>query len=678
MRQFVKTQKFKAISYTLVFALLLPFYSLLMARTAVAQAADREQWAVVPFSVSRPVKDVDLSKAGSSALNDELAKFVRNAELVPADTVDREIENLGFTPPVKDEGQLMRLGRSLGVASVVTGEIVNQQIRKVGEGQKVADVKVRVVVRDVASGMPINGSAILGSSSVRPADTSDQTLYEDALKSAAATAANEIASNTLPKATVLNTIGDTALINMGVRSGFQQGNKVIVIRGRQMVGTAEVTIVEPDSAYVRLVRSTRGIQPGDRIQAVVDAPGIDPNFKGGDPGIIKSRPKGNNSGLVSLIIVLGLVALLGTKSSGNAAVSQVTAQSFVDPDDRIGVLVKWRPDSFVKGSSQRLLWQIWRSDQPSAPVIVASDAALGDRPEVKDYGNAPASTFYTKASTGDPTCPTQSAGPTPTVTSPHQSGVPYVYSVELFYRIAALDNPYSTAGGGSTGTTAGGTGGLTGGSTGTTSGSTGGLTSGRGFADSTPGTLSSGGGFDAPRDLYSYYQITGSTTSSTTGTTTSGTTSGTTSSTTGTTAGSGSDCYFVSSRTAAKSTATPYARPLAQSPINNITVTTPQVFRFQVQRPTGASAIIEYVVQFASDQSFSGTVQSSKTFLDNSSSSNIATPEAIANVLTVFPGVAEIWWRVGVRNVGDKPGPVGSWIFSQPQRFKRPTNPPNP
>jgi len=307
-----------------------------------------------------------------------------------------------------------------------------------------------------------------------------------------------------------------------------------------------------------------------------------------------------------------------------------------------------------------------------APVIVANDAALGGNSSIKDYGTGTGGTFYGKDPSADPTCPTAlfSAGTaTPTVI---QSGVPYYYQVERVYRLSSLDNPNATAGSG--GGSGGGTGGLTTG--GSTGGSTGGLTGG-----STTGGLT-GRGYESPRDSYGYYQGTGLTTGGTTGTTgTTGGTTGTTGTTGGTTGGTSggtdSQCYFVSDRSAASGTSTPFAVPTAQSPINNVTVTVPQVFKFLVQRPTTSTVVLKYVIQFSSDSSFARTVNTAE-FTDNSSGSIVATPVAVAEVLTVFPGVAEVWWRVGIKNGADKNSPAGGYIFSAAQRFKRPTNPPNP
>jgi hypothetical protein len=659
MKEFVQTRKFKAIAHVVVFALLLPFYSLLLARQAQAQVQSAEQWAVVPFSVRKPVEGVDLSNASAAALTTELTKvLVRTAEIIPADTVVRDAENLGFPLPIKRDDQLARLGQSLGAATIVTGEIVNQRIRDLGGNQVQAEVKVRVIVKDVASNMPINGAALVGASSVRPKDTDASTLYQDALASAASSAAGEISRNTLPKGTVLNTTETLALINMGTRSGFKVGQKVVVLRGRQQVATAEVTQVEADSCFVRVSKSLRGIQPGDKVQVMFEVPDISEKFSsGGDVGVIKSRPKSNNSGLITTILVLGvLVAVVGSKG-GKTSVQGITTAAVVEPDDRIGVQINWRPDAFSKGRSQRVLWQIWRSDVPDVPVIVVSDAALGGVPSVRDYGTSPALAYFETPTSGDPTCPQQQGGSNNGGLSrsvPIQSGVPYTYSIELMYRIAGLDNPLSTAGssGGTTGTTAGGTTGTTtgGGTTGGTTG--GGLGGGLG-----------GRGYESPRDLYGYYQAT---TGATTGTTTGSTTGG-----------SSSECYILGDRSTAKGTATPFRRPVANAPINNVTLTQPQVFRFQVERPAGGSTVMNYVIQFSTDPGF-GTIRSTAEFTDNTSTSIVATPNAISDVLTVFPGVAEIWWRVGIRNGGDKSSPVGGYILSQVQRFKRPTNPPNP
>ncbi len=664
MGRFIRSRRFRLVSFLTVFAMLVPFYALLFARKAQAQIELREQWAVVDFTVANKSSVEGLGKAAAQSLRDELAKLNR-FDVMPGDQVEVQMAQLGYDGAVSRADQLMRLGQALGAATVVNGEIVNQRVREVGNG-KLGEVKVRVIVRDVASGLPINGAAVYSASAVRGSDTSDETLLQQAIADAAFKVVSEISSNTLAKGTVLNTTDKNSLVNKGIRSGFKAGQKVIVLRGREQVGTGEVVEVEPDQCYVRLIQSSRGIQPGDKIQVLFELPTIVAEFgKTNDVGVVKSKPKANNNGLITAALVLGLAFLLLAQkgSSNNRVITEVSAEPILEADDRIGVLVSWRPDGFVKGRANRVQWQVWRSDVPDAPVFVGTDAALGGRPEFRDYGLNGTFNYYQQPTGIDPICP-GIPGTASGTGSVIESGVPYTYSVELLYRVSALDNPNagsSSGSGGTSGSTAGGTSGSTAGSTaGGTSGST---------AGSTTGGLSGGRGrFDnTGRDLGDYYQAT----------TTGGTTGG------NTTGGSASDCYYLSDRVSSKGTATPYRRPLPSSPQNNVTVTTPQVFRFDISRPQGSGNLVEYIIQFSTDFGFAkGKTSETAVFVDNSASSTISTPVAISNVTTIFPGATEIWWRVGVRAAGDVPGPASAngqrFIFSAPFKFKRATNPPNP
>ena len=617
VRQFIATYPGRALSAVSIFALVLPFLTLSLASRATAQVETKEPWAVVQFADLSPVKGEGLGQMAAEAMATELAKLDKY-DVQPVDSVDRAMTELGYQPPVSRPEEIVRLGQNLRVVNVVAGELVNYRIVKDGAG-RFGEVKLRVVVRDVASGLSINGAAVLGASGVRTGDVEDSTLIRDAINAAAFKASADIAKNTLPKATVLNTLERTALINKGSRSGFQQGQNIIVLRGREQVASAVVGNVEPDSAFVRVTRQTKGIQPGDKVQVIFDVPTLKAEFgKPGDLGRVSQRRSGNASGVISVLLVLGIaVFLLGQGRGGNTSiVTSLSSEATVLPNDLPAVQLSWRPDAFVKGNQTRFNWQIWRDDVPDTPVAVATGTASNYVDDGNALGNL---TYYSFTDIGPgATCPALPGGDSVARTA-IAAGRPYAYSIELVYRVSALESP-DFGGGTSGGTTGGGT---------TGGGTTGGGTTG------------------------------------------------------GTTGGTGGWCYYVSTRTAAVGTATPLLRPVLRSPENDVTVATPTVFRFDSVRGSVTSILLEYVLQFSPNPQFPANQTATvNKWVDSAGTGTVSTPGAVRESTTVFPSSRTIYWRIGARNLNDKPGPVSingeRYIFSAPLRFQRPANPPAP
>lgn len=660
MRRFIESRTGRAIGGVVIAALLVPFFTMVSLRKAYAQLEQLPTWAVVEFANLSGKGSAELGRIAAEAVSNELGKL-NKYDVLSGEQVNRSAEALGLQNPITRISELIRLGQDLRAVSIVRGEIVDWQIATVGAGRQ-AEVAMRIVVIDVASGLPVNGSALKAVSAVRTGDVSEETLLNEALAAGAFNAVRDIESRTLPTGTVLNTLNRQALINQGSRTGFQVNQEVIVTRGREQVATARVTDVEPDSATITVVRQIKGIQPGDRVRVVFAVPEIKGIGRpGGELQVARPPARGNNSALITVLIVLGVLAfLLGQgRSGGQDVIIGVRAEPLVQPDDTPAVRISWRTDAFVKGNQQRYRWQVWRSDVSAAPVAVAdgfNNFVIDDaRPRDVTWNN------FNGIVGPTPDCrftdpPGESTTPAPGLVP----GTPYLYSVELVYRVSALDLPLTgggTTGGGTTGlTTGGGTTGLT------TGGGTTGLTTGGG----TTGGLTTGGG-----------------------TTGGGTTGGGTTGGGGTAGGSGpstrqdaGDCYFLTTRVAAIGTATPFNRPQLRAPENGATVSSPPVFRFDSVRGAVSSVVIQYALQFSPDPTFpENRTTTVLTFVDNSNSATLST-RPVPEAFSLYPGAQFIYWRVGARNVADNPGPVlqgrERYIFSAPFRFERPTIPPNP
>jgi hypothetical protein len=595
VRRFIQSLPGKLIAHLAVLSLVLPSLSLMFVGNAYAQLQSLPTWAVVEF-VNK--KGGNYGVIAAEAVASEFAKTGKY-DVVPQETIKRSLETLSLQSPVVDTTSILRLAQDLRAQSIVRGEVVDFQVRNVGGGKQ-ATVAMKVIVIDAASGLAVNGAALTANSTVRAGEVTDETLIAEAIGTAANRAVADIQARTLPTATVLNTQGtDEALINQGSRSGFKRGMEVIVIRGREQVAVAKISDIEPDQAYLKAGRVWKGIRPGDKVRAIfepADIVGITPS---GEAKVNKPRSRGNNAGLISIALVLGLGLLLFSQgnSSSQSSTDSVNSEATMFPDGSgsPAVKVSWSPNIFSKGNSNRFRWQVWRDDVFGSPVITAPggttfayDTSLPRDVTWANFGGVIGGTTCDFDAAPDETA-TAVPGPTP--------GRAHLYRVELVYKLSSLDLP-------------------------------------------------GGGGGDA------------------------------------------TDCYFVTSQTQARGVATPLFRPELQTPGSGEDVPAPvpgdPIFdqvTFTFNSVVLADPItVEYILEVSTSPNFTrnstrkiGTTVSTETGLISIIAEN--------NFFTA-PGTT-VWWRVGARNVADRPGPVKDalgerYIFSAVRSFKRPTAPPPP
>ncbi|MGE0001941.1 MAG: hypothetical protein AB7T05_07735 [Fimbriimonadaceae bacterium] len=616
-------------------------------RNATAQIETLPSWAVIDFSVQGPSSAMDVGSAASEALSNELAK-AGNIDVVSAATTKRILGDLGYRPPLTKPADITRFGKAVEADTVVTGEIVNWRIVD-KDGGKMAQALMRIVVWDVASGLVVNGAALSADSDVTAGDVSTDELLKAALAQGVFEAVGQINQRTLPSATVLNTLATRALINKGARAGFQDGQSVILSRGQTQVASAVVRNVDPDSAFIEIQKTFRGVQPGDKVRAIFDVPVIRDNWtKAGQPRYEKKSSGGSNAGLISLVVLLLAVGLLigQGRGSNQDAVNNVFAEA-TSLNDTPAVKISWVRDAFQRGNNTGpVFYQVWRDGHTASPAAVvggtqssAYEDALGQRvPPVWYDFNGIVGGFNC-----DFTEPPEVDNDTP---APNiVAGTSYTYGVEVVYRVSSLDLPGSGSGGGT-----GGTGGLT-----TGGGNTGGLTTGGGNT----GGLTTGGN---------------------TGGTTGGGNTGGTGGTGGTTGGAGY-CYFASSRVNTQGAATPLRRPPLRSPSPDEVVTGTRTFTFESVRDSQRSIQLEYVVQFSDQPTFPrGRVTTLEPIDDSGQIGGAAVSYPGVNTNTLYPGATSVYWRVGVKNLEDNPGPVADqngfrYIWSATRKFRRIGNP---
>lgn len=449
MRRFIASLTGRIVSHVVILAMVMPLLSLALVTRANAQVAIQPTWAVTEFkNLKSP--GTKFGQVAAESVAGELVK-ANEYDVVPQEGVKRVVKDLGLTLPLESLVNLLRVGSELRASTIVTGDIVDYKVDNVNGGKQ-ARVAFRVKIYDVAAGIAINGAAVMGESTVRSGDVTDETLVDDAIGQASVLAIKQIRSRNLPSGTILNTTGDVAIVNQGKRVGFTEGQKLIIKRGRQQVATAVVSDTEPDQCTVTALNAPLGIRPGDKAVAIYDSfNDIDPRspFTADNQlHVKKGGRRGNNSQLVTTVLVVGLlVALLGGPGSGGqGAVSDVTAEAEVYPYGTTtpAIYVSWSPNGFAKGNANRFAWQVWRHDFPSAPVLVVP----GTQIFAHDMSSARTDQTYSKfdGTIGGTTC-VNTAPNDASFTGQIQGvipGTPYIYSNELVYSLSGKDLPKAT------------------------------------------------------------------------------------------------------------------------------------------------------------------------------------------------------------------------------------------
>lgn len=687
MRRKLETVYGRLLCHFVALAVALPTLSMCFVARASTQLVTRDLWAVMPFVDDQGGQ---LGSIAASAFQTELSKraddFRPAIDVVSEETVNRTLTQLGLSSPVTDQTSLLRVGQELRATVLITGSVVNSRVVTSGN-EKQADVIVRVEAVNVASGIAINGTVLEAKSGVKSAKTADADLISDALTQGASNAVSQVLNQTLPTGTVLNTYNNTVLVNQGTRSGFKPGQNVIVLRGNEQVASGKVASVEPDESNVNVSNTIKGVEPGDRVQVIFTVPNVSPEFQSnGGIHVIKPRSHGNNAALISVLLVVGLIAVLlgGSGGGGTSSISNVVAQADSNASDapasptNPSVLVSWKPNAFAGGHAQQQFWQVFRSDISTTPVAIVA----GDQRSVLDsakniYGGQ---TFYTGISTpqGSGICSGLTSGGTIAGTG-LSPGTPYTYGVNLVYALTQGDLPTSTS-------SSGGSGGLTasGGLSGTTaSGGLSGTTASGGLSGTTGSTATGGGTGGLTGTTGSTGGLTG--TGGATGTTAS--TTGTTAGTTGTTStsGSGSLCYFVSAETQS-GLATPLTPPTLISPADGASLTGPVPFSFTSSIVTN-QITLQYVLEVsANDPTFQRADTYTFPSFVSGQAGSLSTPTenlSATNLPSFITKATVLYFRIGVRNVADNPGPVPDasgqrYVFSVPRQITKANNPPGP
>lgn len=241
-------------------------------RPASAQIVTLPVVIVLDFTNRTNVGGPLLGRSAAAALILEM-KGADRWDVVRESVVQDAANRLNLQRPY-DKIDLTRLANEVQATAVVTGEIVGARVT---QRPPQASITMAVRVMDVASRELINGALVTGTSTPRPGYTGGtDVLLDEAVSKAAFLARESLERFQLPEGTVLNTtvVGTRydALLNIGARQGVRRGMRFVVLRGRELVGVAEATAVDPDKSVAAIVENFRGVKPEDRVRAVYELP----------------------------------------------------------------------------------------------------------------------------------------------------------------------------------------------------------------------------------------------------------------------------------------------------------------------------------------------------------------------------------------------------------------------
>lgn len=456
MRQLLQCKVIRSVCFTLILAMVVTFipprlggtpaHAQLMPQYAVAVTDIINQSGVYGDMLARQATDaivVEMSK--TSAYNGSIG--------ITRKMINDAMGKLDVRPPL-DKVNIVRLGEELNADAILEGVIKSVRIEGNGPTRR-ASVSLMVQLVDQASGEVINGAVQTGTSSSRVGySADDEALVTEAVSKAAFQVVKTMVDYVIPVATIQMNIGsDQVMLNRGVRDGIKPGMRMIVIRGREIIGYIEVREVNPTDSVAKVVKSMRGIQPEDKAKAIYEMPAL-------GTGAVKSEPlssgapprakRGSNALQKIGTFLLYAAAIYGLYTL-------IRPGRGTEDAPKIGTLgpmeITWDPSKYGHGVNV-MEYQILQDPEKNStiPVKVMRDPTaidLGKISLASLFGGGAAITFpyYSLA-----TNPAASFSTLQATVTPEAYGVTHQYMVRVLYKVTpAVAGTGTTNGGGGTG-----------------------------------------------------------------------------------------------------------------------------------------------------------------------------------------------------------------------------------
>lgn len=233
MRAFWNPYK-KSLGWFLSLALLAPsvFY-VGLARGIPAEAQIAAKPLIVVYDFENQTK-IGGGLLGRSATDAVVVEMQRSGryEVVRRDQVIQEMEIQELSPPL-DSVAMAKIAEALGAMEYAYGFVTKARVLTEASAKQ-AQVIIEVRMVDRFSGELLNGAVVEGLSARRLGYTgTDQALLNEAVSKAAYSAVRAMVSEVVPLGQVLHTFGkDEVSINRGSRDGVTKGMRFVILRPR--------------------------------------------------------------------------------------------------------------------------------------------------------------------------------------------------------------------------------------------------------------------------------------------------------------------------------------------------------------------------------------------------------------------------------------------------------------
>jgi hypothetical protein len=289
--------------------------------------------------------------------------------------LEKEVEAEGLSYPL-DKVDMVRLGRTLGLDGIITGTVIQVGISR-SNGATQAAVQVACQMLDISTEEPITGAVATGKSSPKYDYTGDlDILVDEALNKAAYQIAQQFVSfavRGVPEFTILTTIGSDVLLNAGSRQGIKEGMEMVVLRNGEKVGRIKVKEVTLTDATATILEAPRGIQGGDKVRIVYEAP---PIGKAPLEQEIKTKAKTSlQNTLPALLLAFGIYKLMQKGSSATAGPRPSTC--YADESGGMPIVhLSWdyRKIPNPTNIAAVMVYRTPNPSMPSSPTAISSDS----------------------------------------------------------------------------------------------------------------------------------------------------------------------------------------------------------------------------------------------------------------------------------------------------------------
>ena len=274
--------------------------------------------------------------------------------------------------------ELLRIAKDVGAESIVEGEVGTPTPTKGRAGS----VQLGIRILDVASQEYINGGFAIAKAEPRPGQTADpEELILQSLRDASLNVVREVVQRQQVSATVLQRIGDTIVLNRGLRDGIREGDNLVVVRettvgGRVKQGLLRVARAYATDAEAEVRNEVGAIRPEDIARVLYTQ-----NWRitnDGFPTTTARTARPLNFSLIgSTLAALGIGVLIAEGArSGQTSVTGVVAEPTTDSQGTPQVRIKWRDNIFGQGNVVQ--YHIYRKpDFPYAPNVVSGTSSGG-------------------------------------------------------------------------------------------------------------------------------------------------------------------------------------------------------------------------------------------------------------------------------------------------------------